>query len=139
MYTNADLKIFLKKLGFALCKALNSHYEAWSYKKKTHKKIKAYRKSVQEPTVKRCLLILGQMALSHLDHRSKDCTGREFYRAFSGQRIPESSCTRKKNKIGDINVLLASRNGDRKTMKPIRITSRPSSRIRKSNQLNQLR
>ena len=25
---------------------LNSHYEAWSYKKKKHKKIKAYRKSL---------------------------------------------------------------------------------------------
>ena len=25
---------------------LNSHYEAWSYKKKKHKNIKAYRKSV---------------------------------------------------------------------------------------------
>ena len=25
---------------------LNSHYKAWSYKKKEHKKIKAYRKSV---------------------------------------------------------------------------------------------
>ena len=38
---------------------LNSHYEAWSYKKKTHKKIKAYRKSVyKEATGKRCLLIL---------------------------------------------------------------------------------
>ena len=38
---------------------LNSHYEAWSYKKKKHKKVKAYRKSVwKEPTVKRCLLIL---------------------------------------------------------------------------------
>ena len=31
----------------------------WSYKKKTHKKIEAYRKSVyKEPTVERCLLIL---------------------------------------------------------------------------------
>ena len=39
---------------------LNSHYEAWSYKKKKNrKKIKAYRKSLQkEPTIKRCLLIL---------------------------------------------------------------------------------
>ena len=38
---------------------LNSHYKAWSYKKKKHKKIKAYRKSLQkEPTVNRCLLIL---------------------------------------------------------------------------------
>ena len=32
---------------------------AWSYKKKKHKKIKAYRRSLQkEPTVNRCLLIL---------------------------------------------------------------------------------
>ena len=38
---------------------LNSHYEAWSDKKKKHKKITAYRKSVKkEPTVKRKLLIL---------------------------------------------------------------------------------
>ena len=38
---------------------LNSHHEAWSYRKKRHKKIKAYRKSVQkEPSVKMCLLIL---------------------------------------------------------------------------------
>ena len=38
---------------------LNSHYKACNYKKKTHKNIKAYRKSVQkEPTVKRVLLIL---------------------------------------------------------------------------------
>ena len=38
---------------------LNSHYEAWSYKKKKHKKITAYRKSVyKEPTVKRYLPIL---------------------------------------------------------------------------------
>ena len=38
---------------------LNSHYEAWSYKKKKNKKINIYRKSVQkESTVKRCVLIL---------------------------------------------------------------------------------
>ena len=38
---------------------LNSRYKAWSYKKKEHKRIKAYRKSgLKEPTVKRCLLIL---------------------------------------------------------------------------------
>ena len=30
----------------SLLARLNSHYEAWSYKKKKHKKIKAYRKSV---------------------------------------------------------------------------------------------
>ena len=39
---------------------LNSHYEAWSYKKKSTKKTTGYRKSVEkEPTVKRCLLILN--------------------------------------------------------------------------------
>ena len=38
---------------------LNSHCKAWSYKKKKHKKIKAYRKSLQkEHAVNRCLLIL---------------------------------------------------------------------------------
>ena len=38
---------------------LNSNYEAWSYKKRKYKKIKAYRISVEkEPTVKKCLLIL---------------------------------------------------------------------------------
>ena len=38
---------------------LNSHYKAWSYKKKKHKKIKAYRKSLKkEPTVNRCPLTL---------------------------------------------------------------------------------
>ena len=43
---------------------LNSHKEAWSYKKKKHKKIKAYRKSVKkEPTVKRYLLILDSKPL----------------------------------------------------------------------------
>ena len=38
---------------------LNSHYKAWSYKKKEHKKIKAYRKPLYKgPTVNRCLFIL---------------------------------------------------------------------------------
>ena len=38
---------------------LNSHYKAWSHKKKIHKKIKPCRKSLQkEPTVNRFLLIL---------------------------------------------------------------------------------
>ena len=46
---------------------MNSHYEAWSYKKKKYKKIKEYRKS--EPTAKKSLLILD---FSHLDHRSNE-------------------------------------------------------------------
>ena len=35
--------IFLKKRDFD---PMQGHYEAWSYKKKKHKKIQAYRKSV---------------------------------------------------------------------------------------------
>ena len=43
---------------------LNSHHEAWSYKKKKHKKVKACRKSVsKEPTFKRCWLILDSKPL----------------------------------------------------------------------------
>ena len=38
---------------------LNSHHEAWSYKKKKHKKVKTYTKFLKlKATVKRCLLIL---------------------------------------------------------------------------------
>ena len=40
---------------------LNSHYEEWSYKKKKHKKIKTYWKSVQkERTVKICAAISAE-------------------------------------------------------------------------------
>ena len=44
-------------------------------------------------------------------------------KVFYRQRIPESSCTRKETL--DIDILLIPRNGDRKTMESIRITSRP--------------
>ena len=52
-------------------------------------------------------------------------------KAFYRQRIPESSCARKETV--DVEVLVTSRNGDRKIMQSIRITSRSPSRIRKSN------
>ena len=42
--------------------------------------------------------------------------------AFYRQRIPESSCERKETV--DIDILLTSRNGDRKIMESIRVTSR---------------
>ena len=42
---------------------------------------------------------------------------KEFYR----QRIPESSCARKKTV--DVDILVTSRNGDRKIMQSIRISS----------------
>ena len=47
-------------------------------------------------------------------------------KAFYGQRIPESSCARKETVA--IDILLTSRNGDRKITQPNRITTRPSSR-----------
>ena len=49
------------------------------------------------------------------------------------QRIPEFSCARKETL--DIDILVTSRNGDRKIMQSIRITSRPPQE--KGNQLSQ--
>ena len=56
-------------------------------------------------------------------------------KAFYGQRIPEPRCARKETV--DMDILVTSRNGDRKIMQSIRITSRPPSRKRKWNQLSQ--
>ena len=53
-------------------------------------------------------------------------------KAFYRQRILESSCARKETV--DIDILVTSRNGDRKTMQSIKIRSRPTSRIKKWNQ-----
>ena len=44
-------------------------------------------------------------------------------KAFYRQRIPESSCARKETV--EIDILVTSRNGNRKIMRSIRITSRP--------------
>ena len=56
-------------------------------------------------------------------------------KAFYRQRIPESRCARKETV--DIDIIVTSRNGDRKIMQSIRVTSIPSSRKRKWNQLSQ--
>ena len=56
-------------------------------------------------------------------------------KAFYRQRIPESSFVRKETT--DMDILAASRNGDRKIMQSIRITSRSPSRKRKQNHLSQ--
>ena len=58
-------------------------------------------------------------------------------KAFYRQRILGSSYARKE--IADKDILVTSRNGDRKIMQSIRITSRPPSRIRKWNQLSHFR
>ena len=55
-------------------------------------------------------------------------------KSFYRQRIPEFSCAREE--IVDIDILVTSRNGDRKIMQSFRITSRPPSRKRKWNQLS---
>ena len=54
-------------------------------------------------------------------------------KAFYRQRIPEFSRARKGTV--DIDILVTSRNGDRKIMQSVRITSRPP--LRKWNQLSQ--
>ena len=57
---------------------LNSHYEAWSYKKRSTKKIAGYRKSdYKEPTVKRCMLILD-LKLLRSYVKGKHSIAREF-------------------------------------------------------------
>ena len=58
-------------------------------------------------------------------------------KAFYRQRIPESSCARKETV--DIDILITSRNGDRKILQSIRITSRRPSRKTKWNQSSQFR
>ena len=56
-------------------------------------------------------------------------------KAFYCQIIPEPSCVRKET--FDIDILVTSRHGDRKTMQSIRITIRPPSIKRKWNQVSQ--
>ena len=56
-------------------------------------------------------------------------------KAFYRQRIPEFSCVRKETV--DIDIVVTSRNGNRKIMQSIRITSRLALRKRKWNQLSQ--
>ena len=71
------------------------------------------------------------------DSRPKDTKIIGQRKAFYRQRIPEPSCARKETV--NIDILVTSRNGDRKIMQSIRITSRPPSRIRKWNQFSQFR
>ena len=61
--------------------------------------------------------------------------GQRKRKAFYRHRIPKSSCARKETV--DIDILITSRNGHRKIMQSIRITSRPTLRKRKWNQLSQ--
>ena len=55
-------------------------------------------------------------------------------KAFSRQRIPECSYARKETSGTDI--LVTSKNSDRKIMQSIRIKNRPPLRIKKWNQMD---
>ena len=78
-----------KKLNWdSLYARLNSHCESWGYKKKKHKKVKAYKKSVQkELEFKRCLLILDLKPLrSYI--KGNHSTGTEFQSlAVQGKKL----------------------------------------------------
>ena len=56
-------------------------------------------------------------------------------KGFYRQKISESSCARKETV--DRDILITSKNGHRKIIQSIRITSRPPSRKRKWKQLSQ--
>ena len=56
-------------------------------------------------------------------------------KTFYRQRILDSCCARKETV--DIDILIPSRNGGRKIMQSLRITSRPALRKKKWNQLSQ--
>ena len=58
-------------------------------------------------------------------------------KAFYSQLIPRFNCAKKETV--DIDILIISRDGDRKIMQSMRMTSRPLTRIRKWNQFSQFR
>ena len=60
---------FFKKNWDSLHAMLNSHYKAWSHKKRSTKKITGYRKSVQKEP--RCLLILDLKPLRSTQVKGK--------------------------------------------------------------------
>ena len=58
-------------------------------------------------------------------------------KAFYRQRIPESNCARKETV--DLDIIVTSKNGERKIMQSISMMSRPTSRKRKWKQLSKFR
>ena len=120
------LKIYKNKYIFnwdSLNTRLNSHYEAWTNKKKKYKKDYRIQKICLERNYSSN--ISGLKTTQVISQR----------KAFYMLRIPEFSRARKETV--DIDILVTFRNGHRKIMQSIRITSRPPSRKRKWNQLSQ--
>ena len=113
------------KLGFTPCKVEQPLQGMELKGKKSAKRLKHTGNLLQEkPTVHRCLLILGL----------KPFIGQR--KAFYRQRIPEPSYARKETV--DTDILVTSRNSDKKIMQSIWIASRPLSRKRKWKQLSHL-
>ena len=114
------------KFAFFNCDSLharlNSHYQAWSYKKKKRKKIRTHTKSVWKEKIS----VNSRLKANKIIGQRKAC-----YR----KRISECSYARKET-VRNIDILAPSKNGQRKIMQSIRITSRPPSRKRKWNQLS---
>ena len=77
---------------------------------------------------KKCLLTLRIKAIYITGQR----------KAFCGQRIPESGCTRKETVEIEI-LIITRRKGDRKIMQTIGTTSVTATRVRKWNQFSQFR
>ena len=119
-------KIFLfSKLGFTPCKAEQPLRGMELQEKEAQKDY-----SIQEIWLERTYSL--KMSVNS---RLKATKIKGQRKAFYRQRIPESSCARKETV--DIDILVTSRNGYRKIMQSIRLTSRPPSRKRKCNQLSQ--
>ena len=95
----------------------NSHYKAWSYKKTKHTKDYSIQEICLERTYSLKMSVKSRLKATKIIGQTK---------AFYRQRIPEPSCARKETV--DIDILATSRNGDRKIMQSIRITTRPTSK-----------
>ena len=72
-------------------------------------------------------MLLNMVKLTKTDQR----------KAIYIQRMPKSSCPKKESV--EIDILVTSRNGERKIMQSIRITSRPALRKRKWYKLSQFK
>ena len=104
---------------------LNSHLKAWIIILFLREKKNKTFKSIQRKLFRKNLKI-------------KDCCSRLKAtktikrKAFCRQRIPESTCA--KEESVDMDILITSKNGDRRIMQSVRIVSGPVTRKRKGIQ-----
>ena len=106
---------------------LNSHYKAQSSQEKQREKKHLEKLIIKNPDIKMVPINATLEAIQIIDQS----------KVFCKQRIPGSGCARKETV--DRDILITSRNDERKIMQPIRITSRPPTRTTKRNQLSQFK